>query len=67
MVKNPPTIQLAKWEVAKTFCAERGLEYKVVTEKDFPKIVFKDAYDNDTEIKWNERTFKYFKTTRDSD
>jgi len=63
VVKNPPMIQLAKWNAAKVFCAERGLQFKVVTEKEFPKIRFKDAYDSDAEVKWDERTFKYFKTT----
>lgn len=65
VVKNPPARQLAKWEAARVFCAERGLEFKIVTDKEFPKIGFKDAYDGDTEVKWDERTFKYFKTTRD--
>jgi hypothetical protein len=61
VVRNPPTLQLAKWEAAKLFCTERGLQFKVVTEEDFPKIRFKDAYDGDTEVEWDERTFKYFK------
>lgn len=64
VMKKPPTLQLTKWEAAKVFCAEHGLQFKVVTENDFHKITFKDAYDGDNEIKWDERTFKYFKTTR---
>lgn len=64
VMRNPSALQLAKWEAAKAFCTERGLQFKVVTEEDFPKIRFKDAYDGDTEVEWDERTFKYFKAAR---
>jgi hypothetical protein len=61
VMKDPPTRQLAKWEAAKAFFAELGLEFKVVTDQDFRKRCFKDVYGVDTQVKWDERTFAYFK------
>jgi len=59
---NPVTLPLRyKWEAARVFFAELGLEFKVVTEEDFQKRRFEDVYDVDTQVKWDERTFAYFK------
>ena len=58
---KPPTEQLAKWEAARIWLADQGLEFRVVTEDDFEKLLFKDVYGVDTEVEWDERTFEYFK------
>lgn len=65
VLANPPQRQLAKWEAAKEFMRARDLDFKIVTEKDFQKQRFQDVYGVDTEVVWDERTFEYFKTTRD--
>lgn len=61
VVRKPPAEQLAKWEAARMWLADRGLEFRVVTEDDFKKILFKDVYGVDAEVEWDERTFEYFK------
>lgn len=48
-----------KHEAASLYLKERGLTFRVVTEKDFAKIKFEDAL-KDENVKWDERTFKYF-------
>ena len=49
-----------KWYAAKLFFDEKEITFKVVTELDFPKIVF-DIARLDNDITWKEETFKYFK------
>ena len=48
-----------KHEAASLYLKERGLTFKVITEKDFAKIRFEDALKDEC-VKWDERTFKYF-------
>lgn len=60
---KPPAEQLSKWEAARMWLADRGLEFKVVTEDDFEKLLFKDVHGVDAEVEWDERTFSYFKAT----
>lgn len=56
-------INKLKFDAAKNFFFLKKIEFKVVTEKDFEKISFKDAR-KDKNINWNEETFKYFKGVR---
>lgn len=49
-----------KHEAARLYLEKKGITFKVVTEKDFSKIAFENAI-KDSEVKWDERTFKYFK------
>ena len=48
-----------KHQFAQDYCKSRGLLFKIMTEKDFPKISF-DVALLDEDVKWDERTFKYF-------
>lgn len=63
VLKKPPAQQLAKWAAARVFLRELGLEFKLVSEEDFQKRLFKDVYGVDVDVVWDERTFKYFKET----
>jgi len=54
------TTVIAKCEAAKRFLAEKGLEFKMVTELDFPKIRFDEAR-KDPNVVWKEKSFEHFK------
>lgn len=58
LTKTPKN--MAKFEAARAYCASRGLEFRVVTENDFPKLSFQELFDIEG-VKWDERTFEYFK------
>lgn len=50
----------AKWSAAEKFFLEKEIEFSVITELNFEKVLFKDAR-QDTDVVWKEETFKYFK------
>jgi len=58
LAKTPKN--MAKFEAARAYCAERGLEFRVVTEDDFPKLSFQELLAVEG-VKWDERTFEYFR------
>jgi hypothetical protein len=64
VLKRPPARQIAKWEAARAFFAELGLAFKIVTDEDFQKRRFEDVYGVDEKVVWDERTFKYFKASK---
>lgn len=53
--------QEVKWSSAREFFQNLGITFRVVTEKDFRKISFKEAV-LDQDISWKEQTFSYFKS-----
>lgn len=61
---KPPVEQLVKWEAARSFLLEKGCQFKVVTEDDFEKFKFESVYGVDPDVKWDERTFAYFRRTK---
>lgn len=60
VIKKVSAINEAKWSAAREYFKQRGVEFCVVTDLDFPKIAFNVAR-QDNEVKWKEETFKYFK------
>ncbi len=60
VIKKVSAINKAKWIAAREYFNQRGVEFRVVTELDFPKIVF-DVARQDDDVTWKEETFKYFK------
>jgi hypothetical protein len=58
-VKKPTLINAAKWNAARDFFSQRGIDFKIVTENDFQKIKFDDAL-KDADVVWKTETFKYF-------
>lgn len=53
-------INHAKWTAARQFFGEKGIEFQVVTEKDFDKVQF-DTARLDENVVWKEGTLEYFK------
>jgi hypothetical protein len=51
---------IAKFEAAKCYCKANGMQFRVVTEKDIPRIEF-DQANLDPDLKWNEATLEYFR------
>lgn len=62
LLKQPMPLQEAKWNAAREFLGQRGIQFVVVTERDFEKINFAIAR-QDANVTWKEETFKYFKGT----
>ena len=50
----------AKWSAAREYFLEKNIQFSVVTENEFKKILFNDAL-KDPDIIWKKETFKYFK------
>jgi hypothetical protein len=65
VLKKIPLNQQLKWDAAKKFFLEKGIEFKIITEKDFQKITFNKAL-LDKDIEWNKKTFEYFKTNEET-
>ena len=57
---------ILKAKAAKEFCVELGIQYIIMTEKDFLKINFETAT-KDENVKFDERTFKYFRKQENVD
>ncbi len=55
---------ITKFEAARKFCIEQNLAFCVITENDIQKIKFDDAK-LDKDVKFDERTFKYFRNSND--
>lgn len=53
-------INQSKFDAALLFFGERNIEFRVVSERDFQKITFSEAF-QDLDIVWKEDTFRYFK------
>ena len=53
----------AKWSAARELLTAKGIVFNVVTERDFPKILF-DVARQDPNIVWKEETFKYFRGSK---
>lgn len=62
VMKRVSSINEVKWNAAREFFTQRGLEFRVMTDFDFPKIAFGVAK-QDVDVVWKEETFKYFKRT----
>ena len=62
VLKRPAHLQEVKWSAAREFLNQRGLQFAVVSERDFMKIDFATAR-QDADVVWKEETFKYFKGT----
>lgn len=56
------TTQEPKWDAARELLLQSGIQFRVVTELDFPKIAF-DVARLDSNVVWKEETFKYFRST----
>jgi len=52
---------IIKWQAANAYFEQRGLNFRVVTERDFLKIPFDVAY-QDVDVIWNKKSFMYFKS-----
>lgn len=60
VLKNVPELQTIKWNAMRELLGTRGIEFRVVTDADFPKIAF-DLARQDPDVVWIEATLKYFK------
>ena len=60
VLKRVSAINDAKWAAARAHLQQQGIEFRVVTERDFQKITF-DVARQDVDVVWKEKTFKYFK------
>lgn len=60
VLKRIPAIQKAKWNAMRELLLMKGIEFQVVTDRDFLKIAF-DVARQDEHVVWKEETFKYFK------
>jgi hypothetical protein len=60
VLKKVPALQTAKWNAMREQLNLRGIEFRVMTDADFPKIAF-DLARQDQDVIWKEETFKYFK------
>lgn len=60
VLKRVSAINDAKWVAARAHLQQQGIEFQVVTERDFQKISF-DVARQDVDVVWKEKTFKYFK------
>jgi len=56
-------INEAKWSAARVYFNQRGIQFYVMSELDFPKIMF-DIARQDSDVTWKEETFKYFKRSK---
>lgn len=63
VIKNPPKLQLAKWDAMRELLKPLNLTFVITSELDFPKIEFNVAKQDENVI-WKEDTFKYFKETK---
>ena len=60
--KLSPLIE-TKWNAAREYLQQRGIEFRVMTEHNFPKIAFLVAR-QDLDVVWKEETFKYFRASK---
>lgn len=63
VLKNVPSLQIAKWNAMRELLDSNGIKFQIVTEKDFQKITF-DVAKQDLDVVWVEATLKYFKDQR---
>jgi hypothetical protein len=62
LLKRVAPLQEAKWFAAHEFFRQRGIQFVVVSERNFNKVDF-DTAKRDVDVTWKEETFKYFKGT----
>jgi len=62
-MKGVTPINEAKWSAARVYFNQRGIQFYVMSELDFPKIMF-DIARQDSDVTWKEETFKYFKRSK---
>lgn len=60
VLKNVPALQTAKWNAMRELLIPRGIEFRVVTDMDFPKIKF-DLARQDPDVIWKESTLNLFR------
>jgi len=64
-LKNMSHVLQCKIDAAIQYFKNKNIGFSILTEQDFPKISFANAL-LDKNIKFDERTFKYFKSTRNN-